>query len=66
MHGVNGRQHWHGVHKGSLRNHGDGIYRDWIKSFDSLLEPLEKRGVSVINCTPNSSLRCFPFEEVPA
>lgn len=35
-------------------------YRDWLPHFSTLLEPLKALGVSVINCTPNSALECFP------
>lgn len=64
MRGINGRQHFHGNHPNSLRNHGEGIYQSWLPHFDTLHFELQKIGVSVVNCTRGSALRCFPFEEV--
>jgi hypothetical protein len=54
--------HWHGVHPSPLRNHGESIYQSWIDRFNELPGLLPK-GVTVINCTPGSSLKCFPFQQ---
>lgn len=35
-------------------------YRDWLPLFDTLIEPLNRLGVTVVNCTPDSALECFP------
>ena len=51
--------HWHERHPRPLRDHGEGIYGGWIREFNKLAPILERRGVEVINCTPNSALTCF-------
>lgn len=37
-------------------------FADWLPRFARLAPELKKRGVDVINCTPGSSLACFPFQ----
>jgi hypothetical protein len=37
---------------------------DWTPRFASLVEPLASRGVSIVNCNPNSLIRCFPFAKL--
>lgn len=62
MRAIDHQHHWHGVHPSPLRNHGDSMYPRWIKNFPTLMPELSRRGVEVINCTPGSALKCFPFE----
>ncbi len=60
---VDGRPktHWFGDHPGGT---SDRVYAQMLKHFPSLLEPLKKRGVDVINCTPHSALKCFPMRKL--
>jgi hypothetical protein len=37
---------------------------NWVPRFASLVEPLASHGVSVINCNPDSLIRCFPFAKL--
>ncbi len=60
MHG----QRWHGRHPEPLRNPGQDIFPRWIAMFGTLMPALKKRGIEVINCTPNSALRCFPMMDL--
>lgn len=53
--------HWHGRHTWPLREHGDGIFLEWIRRMGSLVQPLAERGIEIINCTPGSALKCWPF-----
>lgn len=53
--------HWHEPHKYPLREHGEGIFASWIRRFQTLAPELSARGIEVLNCTPNSALRCFPM-----
>jgi hypothetical protein len=65
MHGA----HWHGKHQAPLRNVTEAIYQRWLRWFQYLVPELEKRGITVINCTPGSALRIFdymPLEEALA
>jgi hypothetical protein len=57
MHG----QRWHGRHPEPLRNPGQDIFPRWIANFATLVPELEKRGVEVVNCSPDSALKCFPM-----
>lgn len=57
---ANGRCHWHPPHP-------DGRvspYDKFIEAFDSIVQPLKDAGVEVINCTPNSALKCFPYQSL--
>ena len=56
---VNRVRHFFGDHKG-LGNHSP--YHVFIQKFQTLVEPLQKIGVSVINCTQPTRLRCFPCQ----
>jgi len=59
MRSIKNRQHWHDKHEYPMRDHGDGIYPEWIKSFNNLAPLLEAIGINVINVTPDSALKCF-------
>jgi hypothetical protein len=41
-------------------------FADWLPRFARLAPVLKTRGVDVINCTPDSSLTCFPFQSTPS
>ena len=62
MRSIKNQHHWHGVHPSPLRNHGESMYPRWIAYYDSLVKEMTKRGIEVINCTPNSALKAFPFD----
>lgn len=64
MRSIKNRQHWHDRHPAPLRDHSDGIYSGWIRSFEGLATELTKRGVEVFNATPGSKLTCFPMIEL--
>ena len=64
-HGPNGEKHWHEDH--SANNPPPAQLADWVKIYATMLPDLEKAGVVVVNCTPESALDCFPkakLEEV--
>ncbi len=48
--------HWHPPHPDGLPS----PYPQMIEAFDSIVQPLKEAGVSVVNCTPGSALKCFP------
>ena len=50
-----GRSHWFGEHPDKV----EPPYSTMLMHFPSLVEPLKKRGVEVINCTPDSALNVF-------
>lgn len=51
-----GRSHFFGDHP----NRTSSPYRQFIERFETIVAPLQKRGVSVINCSRDSLLHCFP------
>ncbi len=60
MKAINGKDHWFGAHP-------DGVappYDSMRGCFPSLVDPLKKKGVEVINCTPDSALDVFPKMEL--
>lgn len=58
--GPNGEKHWHPDHTHGS-NPGKGQFDGWLKRYRTLPPDLEKAGVDVLNCTPNSALDCFPM-----
>jgi hypothetical protein len=57
--------HWHGKHGKGLGNPTETSTKKWAASFDGAATELPS-GVSVVNCSPLSALKCFPkmaFEE---
>lgn len=54
--------HWHEPHSGpQLRNPSGGIMRTWLHDIEHWAPQFKKRGATIINCTPDSALRCFPY-----
>ena len=51
-------------HDGHPHREIDGTYAGYAQKFISLENPLRKLGVQVINCTPGSRIRAFPFGEL--
>lgn len=58
-----GRSHWHGGHP--VRTAED-LYSTYARSFQSMLPKLTKMGCEVVNCTPDSAIRCFRFSTLEA
>jgi len=55
------RTHWFGDHPGGTSS---SVYDSMLPWFDTLVKPLQKRGVEVINATPGSRIRCFPMRNI--
>lgn len=52
--------HWHGAHKGPLKNpHPDGV-AVWRRNLDAAAEYLNVIGVAVLNASPVSALENYP------
>jgi len=56
--------HWFGAHRPDLKNTDPETYERFIRRFATLKDALDARGVEVINCTPGSALKCFPFGDL--
>lgn len=53
-----GRTHFFGEHPVPIRKSSPyGLFR---RSFDALVEPLQQRGIEIVNCTRQTALMCFP------
>jgi len=55
-----GLSHFHGDHPDSQPS----PYPQMIAAFDTIVQPLTDVGVEVINCTPDSALKCFPMSTI--
>ena len=58
---IDGRQHWFGNHP--IKNH-EAEFTGYAKRFRTMVEPLEKLGVEVVNCSPGSAIDAFPRAEL--
>lgn len=56
--------HWHPEHAAPLRTTHPDYYDIFRAHFQTLVDPLAERGIEVLNCTPGSALRCFPFADL--
>ncbi len=57
----NGRSHFFGEHP---RRATPSPYHSFVKCFDSLVKPLAKLGVEVVNCSRRTDLKVFPRMEL--
>jgi hypothetical protein len=60
--GPNGEKHWHGDHPEPLVQRQ--TFDQWLLRFEKMALDLKAVGVSVVNCTPGSALRCFPMSDI--
>jgi hypothetical protein len=58
------RKHWFGDHPHKLNTMPN--FGNWMKAFRRLAPIMEKRGVEVINCSPDSALDAFPRQSLEA
>ena len=52
--GFTDKKHWFGEHPAKINRGSD--YKDWINKFEQAKPYIKAR---IINCTPNSNLKCF-------
>lgn len=57
MHAKQG-EHWHADHR--WRAGHESRYQIFINAFTAAAPEYASRGISVVNCTPGSALKCFP------
>jgi len=55
------RAHFFGSHPPGLPQSAS-LYPGFRKNFEHMVKPLAELGVEVINCTPDTSLMCFPIK----
>lgn len=51
--------HWHGDHPAQLKRNTPDAFEKFRAAFATLVDPLRKRGVDVVNVTPGSALECW-------
>lgn len=61
MKAKDGRVHWHDEHPVATPGN---VFGSMIECFVGIAPELKQRGIEVINCTPDSALRCFPVMPV--
>lgn len=54
-----GATHWFGDHTAPLHNPSRERMRIWAERFGALAEAAAARGVTVLNASPDSAIRCF-------
>lgn len=54
---VNGKKHWFGEHPEGLNKNQNFTF--WLHNFEKLAIDLKNENVEVINCSPDSALKCF-------
>lgn len=59
---THGREHWHKDHPVRIPN----PYFQWRRHFGTLVDPLRKLGVEVVNCSRETALECFPRTSLEA
>ncbi len=64
MQARDGRQHFFGDH--AWRRGHQSPFALFLRTYDTLVDPLRSAGVEVINCTPDTALRCFPIMPLTA
>lgn len=65
--GENGREHFFGDHPEALR--GGPPKSEFVRWFETMVDPLRELGIEVVNCSRRTALTCFPLrplEEVLA
>ena len=62
---MNGPGHFHAGYEWKCP-HGVADYPRWVGYFPVLAEAAAKQGTSIINCNPDSAVRCFPFGSIDA
>lgn len=60
---VDGRTHWHEPYpwEGTPEAFSKVLTQSMLPKFNTLVEPLQKAGVEVINATPGSALKCWSY-----
>lgn len=61
-HAANGPSHFFGEHHGSLRQRSP--YSTFIAKFQTMVAPLRALGITVINCSRETRLTCFPRQSL--
>lgn len=58
----NGVSHWFGEHPNGKQS--DSRYVEWLKEFPDLKKFADSRNQQIINCTPDTNLKCFKMMDI--
>jgi hypothetical protein len=53
--------HWHEPHGGRLRTPAKAEMLVWRMDMERVARRFAERGTCILNCTPGSALKCFPY-----
>lgn len=59
MRAVDGKAHYFGQHPKPLTQRQ--LFEEWIHKFAVVAQDARARGISIVNATPDSALKCFPM-----
>lgn len=52
--------HWHPDHANGMRNPRATTFAGWVSAFNTAAKQIKRHGVTVINCSRDTVLTCFP------
>jgi len=52
-------QHWYGRNQAPMNNPDTLNFQRWLKGFDNVAPSLRMMGVTVVNTSPDSAIKCF-------
>ena len=58
---VNGKTHFHGGHPSK---HPEDVYLRYARRFNNIVPAARALGIEIINCTPGSAVKAFPFGDL--
>lgn len=59
MQRTNGKVHWFGNHPDDLDRNPP--FAEFLKAFPTLVKPLQKMGIEIVNCSRQTALTCVPM-----
>lgn len=61
MHVSGSRTHWHDEPRPSPSQFSAEIKQTFLPLFEYLVKPMGLAGIDIVNCTPGSALKCWPY-----
>lgn len=58
-----GSGHYHDGHPAAFK---ESMMKSFPKAFEMTVNMLNEKNIKVINCNPDSALKCYPFGDIPA
>jgi hypothetical protein len=68
MQRIEGEKHWHGLYKSKIKKgkkrKNDNVFGRHLIGFDQIAKDADRRGIEILNCSPNSAIHQFKKVEV--